>query len=68
MMESLANKEERHQAEGLTLRELEGQTAEVLPNRLEMHRHHGRRITIINIDNRCTFATFVAATNTGPQC
>ena len=48
MIESLANKEERYQAEGLTLEELEGQTVQLLPKRLEMHRHHTRRNIIIN--------------------
>jgi hypothetical protein len=49
MMESLANKEVQHQEEGLTLEELEGQTAGLLPNRIEMHRHHRRNIIVNNI-------------------
>jgi hypothetical protein len=35
MIESLDTKEVRHQGKGLTLEELEGQTAELLPDRIE---------------------------------
>ena len=48
MIESLASKEERHQGKGLPLEELEAQTAELLPKRIEM-RHHRRSIVVINI-------------------
>jgi protein involved in polysaccharide export with SLBB domain len=49
MIEGQVSNQERHQEEkGLTLEELEGQIAEVLPNRIEM-RHHRRRIVFINI-------------------
>jgi hypothetical protein len=47
MIETLAIKEEPHQAEGLSLKELEGQTAELLPNRVEM-RHRRRNLFINN--------------------
>jgi hypothetical protein len=54
MMESLANKEARSQEEkGLTLEELEGQTAGLLPNRLEMHRHHHRGSVVVNNISKC---------------
>ena len=48
MMESLANKEARYQGEGLTLEELEGQTAELLPARIEMRRRRQRNVFISN--------------------
>jgi hypothetical protein len=47
MIESRSLKEERHQAEGLTLEELEGQTVELLPDRVELRRHR-RRVIVIN--------------------
>jgi hypothetical protein len=53
MIERLALKEERHQEEGLTLEELEGQTAEFLPKRLEMHRHHHHGNVFINNVSKC---------------
>jgi hypothetical protein len=51
MIKSLANKEARYQEEGLTLEELEGQTAELLPARIEMRRH--RRNVIVNNISKC---------------
>jgi hypothetical protein len=57
MIESLASKEERHQVEGLSLQELEGQTVELLPNRIEMRRRRRRTIIIIN----CAPATAIGA-------
>ena len=48
MIESRSLKEERHQAEGLTLEELEGQTVELLPDRVEMRRRRRRRTIVIN--------------------
>ena len=49
MIKSLANKEARYQEEGLTLEELEGQTAGLLPNRIEMRRHHRGNVVVNNI-------------------
>jgi hypothetical protein len=49
MVESVAVKEEQHQAEGLSLKELEGQIVELLPNRIEMRRHRRRNIIVNNI-------------------
>jgi hypothetical protein len=63
MIESLALKEEQHQAEGLTLEELEGQTVELLPNRIEMRR---RRRTVIIIINKCNNSINVNIA--GSQC
>ncbi len=64
MIETLALKEERHQAEGLTLEELEGQTAELLPNRVEMRR---RRRTIF-INNSKTVTCGVNVNVAGNSC
>ena len=51
MMVSLVNKEAHYQeaAEGLTLEELEGQTAELLPARIEMRRRRRRNIIVNNV-------------------
>jgi hypothetical protein len=48
MIESRSLKEERHQAEELTLEELEGQIIELLPDRVELRRRRRRRVIIIN--------------------
>jgi hypothetical protein len=60
MIESLGKEKRSTRAEGLTLEELEGQTVELLPNRLEMHRHRRRVINIITI-NDCFNATAPAS-------
>ena len=55
VMESLASKRGQHKAEELSLQELEEQTAELLPNRLEMHRR--RRRVVINVNVTPVFVT-----------
>ena len=47
MIETLAIKGERHQAEGLSLEVLEEHAAELLPNRVELRRRR-RRVFINN--------------------
>ena len=56
MIEGLSKKEERLGAEELTLEELEGQTVELLPNRVEMRRHRRRTVIINNCGNNATGA------------